>query len=32
MQEPRFTDSIRTGMSLQSGLGKKEPAVRPARA
>jgi len=27
MQEPRFTDSIRNGESLRSGLGKKGPAV-----
>ena len=29
MQEPRFTESIRNGLSLQPKLDKKEPAVRP---
>ena len=31
MQEPRFTESIRNGLSLQPKLDKKEPAVRPGR-
>lgn len=32
MQEPRLTESVRNGISLQAGPGKKEPAVRLARA
>jgi hypothetical protein len=31
MQEPRFTESIRNGTSLQPALVQNEPAVRPAR-
>jgi hypothetical protein len=31
MQEPRLTESVRNGMSLQVGRGRKEPAVRLAR-
>jgi hypothetical protein len=32
MQEPRLTESVRNGISLQTGPGKKEPAVRLAGA
>jgi hypothetical protein len=32
MQEPRLTESVRIGMSQQAGPGRKEPAVRLARA
>ena len=32
MQKPRLTESVRNGISLQAGLGKKEPAIRLARA
>jgi hypothetical protein len=32
MQEPRLTESVRKGMSLQARSGTKEPAVRLARA
>jgi len=32
MQEPRLTESVRNGISLQAGSGKKVPAVRLARA
>ena len=32
MQEPRLTESVRNGMSLQAGPGKTEPAVRVAKA
>ncbi len=32
MQEPRLTKSVRDGISLQAGSGKKKPAVRLARA
>jgi hypothetical protein len=32
MEKPRLTESVRNGPSLQAGPGKKEPAVRLARA
>ena len=32
MQEPRLTESVRNGISLQARSDKKEPAVRLARA
>ena len=32
MQEPRLTESVRNGISLQAGSGNKEPAVRLVRA
>jgi hypothetical protein len=32
MQKPRLTESVRNGLSLQAGSGKKQPAVRLAIA
>jgi hypothetical protein len=32
MQKPRLTESVRNGIPLQAESGKKEPAVRLARA
>ena len=31
MNDPRLTASVRNGISLQAGPGKKEPAVRLTR-
>ena len=31
MQEPRLTESVRNGIPLQAGSGKKVPAVRLTR-
>ena len=32
MQEPRLTESVRNGTSLQAGSSNKEPVVRLVRA
>ena len=32
MQKRRLTESVRNGIAFQAGSGKKEPAVRLARA